>query len=366
MTLERSTWLAGLVSVLALGCSSSTTSPATSDAGTTIPTGLPSSTPIAAIGTDAVFVINGGDNSISVVDPSAAAVVGTIQLSYASYPHHIYLSPDRSMLAVAIPGMDLSMGHDQIGGHDVHGAVMVLETTTGKTLASRVLDMMNHNAVFSPDGSEIWTSQVMMPGQVLVLDAKTLETRQTIAVGDMPAEVTFSPDGKSAFVANGMSNDVTVIDPSTKKVVKTIPVDSNPVGAWPGADSRLYVDCEKAMTVKAIDIATLTVVQSYNLGFMPGMARAANANDLWVTNSDDGKVVFDMTSMDHKMGETTTGPGAHGLAFSADGKLAFVTNQADASLTILNVATQKVTGTVKVGSKPNGLVSGLKGRRIAA
>ena len=38
----------------------------------------------------------------------------------------------------------------------------------------------------------------------------------------MPAEVTFSPEGSQVWVANTMSNTVSVINPSTRKVFKTI------------------------------------------------------------------------------------------------------------------------------------------------
>ena len=73
------------------------------------------------------------------------------------------------------------------------GAILKLDALTGETKVARMLDATNHNGIFSPDGKEIWTSQMMMmPGMVLVLDATTLATKQSIDVGDMPAEVTFS------------------------------------------------------------------------------------------------------------------------------------------------------------------------------
>lgn len=87
------------------------------------------------------------------------------------------------------------------------------------------------------------------------------------------------------------------------------------------------------------------------------MARTTPAaSALWVTNGDDGKVVVDMTTMDMKMGEVATGAGAHGLVFSVDGKTAFVTNQGDGSLSIIDVAGEKVRTKVTVGAKPNGIV----------
>src|SRR5262249_30978848 len=142
--------------------------------------------------------------------------------SNAMWAHHIYMSADRSKLLVAVPGMDMSMGHANMPTPTMPGAVMQLDARTGATINAVLLPTMNHNAIFSPDQSEIWTSQMVMGGSVLVLDPATLATKQSIPVGDGPAEVTFSPSGITGWVANTMSNNVTVINPATKAVIKTI------------------------------------------------------------------------------------------------------------------------------------------------
>jgi YVTN family beta-propeller protein len=344
MRLKIYSWpLALALGLLGLGCGSSADKPSTE--------------PIPAVTADAIYVVNGGSNSISVIDAASSSVLGTIAIKNAMFPHHIYMSRDRSTLLVAVPGMDLSQGHD-VDPSGVMGAVLLLDAATGKTLASTNLDAMNHNAIFSPDGSEVWTSQMMMPGSVLVLDGKTLQTKQTIAVGDMPAEITFSLDGKYAFVANSMSNNVTVIDPATKKVLKTIPVGKGPVGPWPGVDGVMYTDCEKDQSISAIDSQMLSVVRTYQLGFMPGMVATppGGSGELWITDEDDGKLVFNQQSMDKKTGELVTGAGAHGIAFSADGKTAYVTNQMADTVSVVDVASHRSKGTIHVGNKPNGLL----------
>lgn len=319
--------------------------------------GEPTSTKLsAALSGNVLFVVNGGDNSLSVVDTDMGMVHGTIELKGVVYPHHISLSPDRSRLALAIPGMDLSAGHDSAHGTSgMKGTVMLLDATTGETKAARALDAMNHNAIFSPDGKEIWTSQMSMPGTVLVLDSSSLATQKSVAVGDMPAEVTFSEDGKLAFVANGMGNSVTVVDAATKDVVKTIPVGEEPVGAWTGNDGMMYVDNEKGQSISAIDVATLTVTRTYELGFMPGMAATAPSGELWVTDTS-GKVVFFAVGSTTKTGELATGAGAHAIAFSGDGKNAFISNQTAGTLSVVDSAAHTLMTTVAVGKLPNGLV----------
>ena len=341
-------------SVFILGCSGMD---AHHSAGPAPPEG-PSSEPVDAIDHDALFVVNGGDSTISVINAGTNEVLSTIELSDASFPHHLYLSPDESQMALAVPGMDLSMGHSTAGhaGHGMKGAIMLLDATTGATLRATVLDAMNHNAVFSPDGSEIWTSQMAASGTVLVLDAATLETEATIDVGAQPAEVTFSADGIHAFVAKGGSASVTVVHASSKEVMATIEVGENPVGAWQGANGVAYVDNETAESLSAIDTTTLEVTHTYELGFMPGMAALGPDDQVWVTDAEGGRVVLYATSGGEPSGEVATGAGAHAIAFSGDGSTAYVSNQMEDTVSVIDIASTSVVATIDVGIKPNGLL----------
>jgi len=317
----------------------------------------PSTVPVAAITYDALFVVNGEANSISIINANTLELAATIAIENASFPHHVNLSPDKASLAVAIPGADLSGGHGGVGHSNASmGAILQIDALTGKTRSARRLDGPNHNGIFSPDGREIWTSQMTMNGKVLVLDASTLQTKQTITVGDMPAEVTFSRDGRFAFVANGMSNNVTVIDSITKAVVKTIDVGANPVGAWSGGDGAMYVDNEAGRTLTAINATSLEIVRTYNLGFTPGMAATAPNGELWVTDAQNGKVVFFSSSTATKVGEIATGAGAHAIAFSTDGTTAYISNQGADSVSVIDVLSHAFRRTIAVGAKPNGMV----------
>ncbi len=349
--------------------------------------GLPSSDEISPLLGDAVIVVNGGDTTLTAIDVATLEPKATIKLKNLAYPHHVALSLEGRSIAIAAPGSDFSGGHGATtpapvgvppavatppapphgGGHGLqemsHGAagalrpaVIVLEAATGKTIVSAQLEHPNHNAAFSPDGTEIWTAQMSTPGTVLVLDAATLATKSTLSVGKMPAEVTFSVDGLRAFVANGGDATVSVFDVATKAPVATVAVGSTPVGAWKGSDGLMYVDNEADKSISAIDAKTALVVRTYSLGFTPGMAATALSGELWVTNVEEGKIVVYPAGSTDVAAEIQAGKGAHALVFSADGATAFVTNQGEGTLTVIDVATKAPKKTVPVGAKPNGLV----------
>lgn len=319
-------------------------------------TGDPSSVPIEAITTDAIYVVNGGESSITVIDGIRDEVAGTIELLDVEYPHHIYLGPDRRTLLVAVPGSDLSGGHGGGGHGGPTGAVLALEATTGATIAARRLDAPNHNAVFAPDGRSIWTSQIATPGEVAVLDAQSLATRASVEVGNGPAEVTFATTGAYGFVANTESDSVSILDPATGSVVDTLEVGDGPVGAWPGIDGRMYVDNETGKSISVIDPSSRAVVATFPLGFTPALAAIAPNGELWVTDTENGKLVFLDPSSGQNLGELVTAAGAHAFAFSADGAKAYVTNQLADNVSVVELATKRVAKTIPVGAKPNGIL----------
>ncbi len=321
----------------------------------------------------AAYVVNAEGNSLSVIDLATQQVIETISFGDASmsnmagmnmdnmimWPHHIYRSPDGTKLGVGVPGMDLSGGHTG-GMAGMKGRVLVVNAKTGVTATNTQTPIMNHNAVFSPDGSELWTSQMDMAGQVLVYDATTMTLKKTIAVGMEPAEVTIAANGQYAFVANGMDNTVTAIKLADKSVVKTIPVGADPVGAWPGSDGKMYVDNEKGQSISVIDVATLAVTETVKLGFTPGYAAYNQTrNELWVSQAGTGTKVVIFERMNNawmKMGEVTTGLDAHAITFTKDGQTAYVTNQGAASVSVIDVKNRTKTKDITVGKKPNGIV----------
>ena len=51
-----------------------------------------------------------------------------------------------------------------------------------------------------------------------------------IPVGQRPWGIALTPDGRKLYTANGVSNDVTVIDTGTNKVVATLKAGDGPWG----------------------------------------------------------------------------------------------------------------------------------------
>ena len=92
---------------------------------------------------------------------------------------------------------------------------------------------------FSKDGKLLF-SPLGPANRVAVIDTATKEVKDYILVGQRPWHGELSPDGKKYYVANGLTNDMTVIDVDSLKAEKSVPVGVCP-GAWPS--------CRKARSV---------------------------------------------------------------------------------------------------------------------
>ena len=313
---------------------------------------------------DLIFVVNGGESSLMILNDKGKPHFETLKLPEKSFPHHLSFSLDQKTLAISLPGRDFSASHDSPNGHGempsdmLSGQFTLVDTATGKIKITKKTQLLHHNVAFSPDGREIWAASMEVKGRVMIYEADTLDLIQEILVGNMPAEVSFSADGKRAFVANGGSDSVTAIDVSTKKIIDTIEVGDNPVGAWPGKDNRLYVDNERAKTISVLNASNLQIEQTLNLGFTPGMASLSPENELWVTDTNKGGVAIytrnKISGTFEKNREISTGAGAHAIAFDTKGH-AFVSNQAAHTVSFIDIQTGKKLSDYQVGNKPNGL-----------
>lgn len=308
----------------------------------------------------AAYVVNGSSNNVSVIKLSDNTVSETIALNGATFPHHIYINPAKTKLAIAITATDLSGGHAGHAGAKAGLKVQIIDAVTGMIDKEIALAKMPHNAIFNTIGTELWIGQMdTIQSQVLVYNTSDWTLKNTINVGKGLSEVTFSNDGAMAFACNTMDGTVTLIDANTKMMLTTLTVGADPVGAWSASNNKMYVDNEASQTISEISVSSMTVTSSINLGFKPGyVAYHTSSGELWVSDATNGKVVYYtlISGVWTIQGNIITGADAHAITFNSDGKKAFITNQGARSVSVIDVASHIVTQTIIVGTKPNGIV----------
>jgi len=127
---------------------------------------------------------------------------------------------------------------------------------------------------------------------VSVIDMRTFEPAKTIAVGMEPTGVAANTRKNEIYVVNTGSNNVSVIDAERNTVVATIGVHGRPYFIDVSEDGkRGYVANSGSANVSVIDLDKKVVIGNVRVGSAPGLARVSpDGATVVVSNRDDNTV----------------------------------------------------------------------------
>jgi len=143
---------------------------------------------------------------------------------------------------------------------------------------------------------------------VSVLDLVYVRPDRTLQVGNEPTGVAANPKRDEVYVVNTQSGSVSVIDTSSNTVAATIPVHKLPYFIdVDGSGHRAYVANSGSNSVSVIDLDSRREIAVAGAGEQPGLARISpDGRSLVVTNRGSGSVsVFAV--------EPYVEPPAHGI-----------------------------------------------------
>lgn len=191
-----------------------------------------------------------------------------------------------------------------------------LRDSQGRTLTGRLV-------VWSSGAPDVAT--VTQDGLVVGVSVGTAEITATSEGISGSRSVTVDLPEQLAYVVNRVDGDVSLIDLGTNRAVGArIPVGDQPHGMAATPDgSRVYVAVSGLHEVRGIDVATSTVM------------------------------------------EPPIPVGRHPLhvAITPDGGRAYVTNHLDATVSVIDITTNAVVGTIPAGQNPIGIVTTPDGTR---
>ena len=183
-----------------------------------------------------------------------------------------------------------------------------------------------------------------------------------ITVGSGAFGVAITPDGKYAYVANNHGTTVSVINTATNTVIgPPIAVGNSPVGVAVTPNGKyVFVTNNSDNTVSVISTATHSVVgPPIGVGNDPaGVVITPDGRFAYVANNGSGAVNSNTVSVidiatDTVVGSVTVGNKPLGIDVTPDGKYVYVTNSNDGTVSVINTATNKMVGSpIAVGSFP--------------
>jgi YVTN family beta-propeller protein len=218
--------------------------------------------------------------------------------------------------------------------------------------------------------------------------------RSVADLNDLVLKMLPSPDGKvivaghSGYLPHGLS----VIDAKTHKLVQEVPLKTAWLGlAWSGDGHTLYVSGGNANGEKKIEASlapiyalayrdgrldpkpTATFVDNavaLDKTWWSGVLSDPKRGLVWAANRGTSMTATDVVAFDAASGairkRVRVGVSPYELALTPDGKRLFVSNWGEKTVSVVDVASQKVIKTIPVGFNPNDMVQSADGRLFVA
>jgi YVTN family beta-propeller protein len=287
-----------------------------------------------------IYVANSNDNTVSVISDATDTVVATISIANPHDP--------------GAPSEPLGLAYDS-------GTGQIFVSDADSNTVSVICD---HTAPFSFASRNIcsgWRSD------------RTNEVATYINVGQRPEGIAYDSGTNEVFVANLLSDNVSVISDATYTVVANINVGGMPYGvAYDGYTGQVFVSNVLSGTVSVICDHTAysyrapyscfggfgrgwtdQVVATINMELgVAGIAYDSATHQVYVTNmeTDAVSVISDYT--DAVVATIPVGPDPNGIAYATGIGMIFVANGGSNSVSVIYDATNTVSYTVPVDLDP--------------
>ena len=187
---------------------------------------------------------------------------------------------------------------------------------------------------------------------VTVFQALTHKLLGTIAVGQRPRGIVASRDGQRIFVANSNSNNLTVIDSKTLKVLDTLPAGVDPEGMTIDQRGLIYVVNENDAALTIIDPHRREIIKRLEVGTEPETA-VVSADGRWVvvSNETSNEIHFLDTATAGIVGRLTVPANPRGMRFSRDSQRLFVASEKANTISTIDVPNRKLIKSVPTGGE---------------
>ncbi len=197
-----------------------------------------------------LYVTTELDNSISIIDPQALRVVGTIPTGQA----------DSHMLAITRDGR---RGYTANVGP---GTVSVLDLEARKTIAIIAISKPTQRISLSVDDRWAFTADQSKP-RLAVIDTSTNKLKTWISLPASGYGTAATPDGRWLVVAMPHANKVAVVDLATMKVAHTVEVPAAPQEILVRPDGKIaYASCDSSHKIAAIRTSDWTIERLIDAG----------------------------------------------------------------------------------------------------
>jgi YVTN family beta-propeller protein len=283
-----------------------------------------------------IYVTNNGAGTVSVINGTTNHVVDTI--SVGADATGMALDPSNNVIYVAA-----------INSGGETGTVSVIDATTNSVKAT-LFDFWSPIGVAFASGDFYVANNGN--GTVNVYSGSSNAFVRSIHVGSAslaPEYLAYDSTTKDLFVSidNFEASRVSVVDTANSKVIKNITVSGDPLGmAFDSANGDLYVADLGYNVMYVISGGSLAVTATLQDRFGAASVVYDSSNKIIYAASDDEIVVGVSTSSNSIYSCILVTAKPTGIAYDSKNNYAYVTNQDNDSVTVINGTSNRVVGQI--------------------
>ena len=190
---------------------------------------------------------------------------------------------------------------------------------------------------------------------VSVISTQTASSLKSISVGIHPSHVVADQLRREIYVANELSNSLSIINATMDMVVDTVAVGSRPAGVVVG-EGDVYVLNNGANTISLVSKSSRKVTSTIVLSGSPNRGLLGDFDMFFVTDSSDGAVIF-INDSNVVTATVNVGKGPVGLGIDQYRNHLYVTNRGSNTVSVLDTIGERMLKDITVGSAPYGVIT---------
>lgn len=300
-----------------------------------------------------LLVANKGEHTLGIIDPSAGRQLATVPEGGIT-GHEVAASPDGRTAYVPI------YGNSGVGKPGTDGTNMVaVDIATRKVVGN--LDFGHgvrpHCPVFGPKNGLLYVT-TELDKTISIIDPSTLKIVGTVPTGQPESHMlAISSDGRRGYTANVGPGTVSVLDLEAKKTIAVIRISHETQRISISPDDRLVFTSDQTKPQLAVIDAANDKVKTWVPLPGTGYGTASTPDGRWLLVCVPGKnqvAVVDLNAM--KVARTIDVPKSpQEVLVRPDGQMAYVSCDSSHQVAAIDIAAWKVDKLIDAGAGTDGL-----------
>jgi YVTN family beta-propeller protein len=300
-----------------------------------------------------LLVANKGEHTLGIIDPASGQQLATVPEGGIT-GHEVAASPDGRTAYVPI------YGNSGVGKPGTDGTNMVAIDIATRKLTGNVdfgHGVRPHCAVFGPKNGLLYVT-TELDKTISIIDPSTLKIVGTVPTGQPESHMlAITSDGRRGYTANVGPGTVSVLDLDAKKTIAVIHISRETQRISISPDDRLVFTSDQTKPQLAVIDAATNKVKTWVALPGTGYGTASTPDGHWLLVCVPGKnqvAVVDLNAM--RVAQTIDVPKSpQEVLVRPDGQMAYVSCDASHQVAAIKIADWKVDKLIDAGAGTDGL-----------